>query len=148
MVWTVITIPWVKSDLRREKKAWAENRGQGGIPWVDDIDAPTRTRFASVQERLPNFLPWTREKQSAPSTPSVDGAEDGAKDTGHIVDGAPEVPANGHRPEHILLGDQSTGGTTNGATHDEKPELPDTDTTRETTFSNTAAATGDQPSSH
>lgn len=115
---------------------------------MDDIDAPTRTRFASVQERLPNFLPWTREKQSAPSTPSVDGAEDGAKDTGHIVDGAPEVPANGHRPEHILLGEQSTEGTTNGATHDEKPGLPDTDTTRETTFSNTAAATGDQPSSH
>ncbi|KAJ5525152.1 hypothetical protein N7494_011802 [Penicillium frequentans] len=148
LVWTAITIPWVKSELRREKKAWAENRGQGGIPWVDDIDAPTRTRFASVQERLPNLLPWTREKQSAPSTPSVDGAEDGAKDTGHIVDGAPEVPPNGHRPEHILLGDQSTAGTTNGATHDEKPELPDTDTTRETTLSNTAAATGDQPSSH
>ncbi|KAJ5770315.1 uncharacterized protein N7511_002366 [Penicillium nucicola] len=47
IVWTIITIPWVQSDLRREKKAWAENRGQGGIPWVDDISAPTaRTRFA------------------------------------------------------------------------------------------------------
>jgi hypothetical protein len=67
----LITIPWVQSDLRREKKAWAENRGQGGILWVDDISAPTaRTRFASVQER---FTPWTRDKQSAPSTPSVDG---------------------------------------------------------------------------
>ncbi|KAJ5980819.1 hypothetical protein N7481_008117 [Penicillium waksmanii] len=69
-VWTLITIPWVQSDLRREKKAWAENRGQGGIPWVDDITAPTaRTRFESVHGRLP----WVREKQSAPSTPGVDG---------------------------------------------------------------------------
>ncbi|KAJ6119788.1 hypothetical protein N7523_004068 [Penicillium sp. IBT 18751x] len=72
-VWTLITIPWVQSDLRREKKAWAENRGQGGILWVDDIAAPTaRTRFASVQERL---TPWMRDKHSAPSTPSADGAE-------------------------------------------------------------------------
>ncbi|KAJ5585049.1 uncharacterized protein N7459_004849 [Penicillium hispanicum] len=75
-VWTLITIPWVQSDLRREKKAWAENRGQGGIPWTDDIAAPTaRTRFASVQEHLPNLLPWVREKQSAPSTPSADGTD-------------------------------------------------------------------------
>ncbi|KAJ5122373.1 hypothetical protein N7448_003507 [Penicillium atrosanguineum] len=72
-VWTLITIPWVQSDLRREKKAWAENRGQGGILWVDDIAAPTaRTRFASVQDR---FTPWTRDKQSAPSTPSADGVD-------------------------------------------------------------------------
>lgn len=114
---------------------------------MDDIAAPTRTRFASVQERLPNLLPWTREKHSAPSTPSVDGAEDGAKETGHVVDGAPEVPANGHRPEHILLGSVSTEGTTNGATHDGKPGLHDADTTCETTPSSTAAVTGDQPSS-
>lgn len=61
--------------MRREKKAWAENRGQGGIPWTDDITAPTaRTRFESVQEAIPSLLPWVREKQSAPSTPSVDGA--------------------------------------------------------------------------
>ncbi|KAJ5166010.1 hypothetical protein N7492_006306 [Penicillium capsulatum] len=73
-LWTLITIPWVQSDLRREKKAWAENRGQGGIPWTDDITAPTaRTRFESVQEHLPSFLPWVRDKQSTPSTPSADG---------------------------------------------------------------------------
>ncbi|CAI7648937.1 unnamed protein product [Penicillium pancosmium] len=73
-VWTLITIPWVQSDLRREKKAWAENRGQGGIPWVDDITAPTaRTRFESVHAAIPSLLPWVREKQSAPSTPGVDG---------------------------------------------------------------------------
>lgn len=73
-VWTLITIPWVQSDLRREKKAWAENRGQGGIPWVDDITAPTaRTRFESVHAAIPGLFPWVREKQSTPSTPGVDG---------------------------------------------------------------------------
>lgn len=73
-VWTLITIPWVQSDLRREKKAWAENRGQGGIHWVDDITAPTaRTRFESVQGAIPSLFPWGREKQSAPSTPGADG---------------------------------------------------------------------------
>lgn len=74
-VWTLITIPWVQSDLRREKQAWAENRGQGGIPYVDDITAPTaRTRFASVQEAFPNLLPWVREKQAPPTAPLADGA--------------------------------------------------------------------------
>ncbi|KAE8353126.1 hypothetical protein BDV28DRAFT_113733 [Aspergillus coremiiformis] len=75
-VWTLITIPWVQSDLRREKKAWAENRGQGGIPYTDDISAPTdRTRLESIQEHLPNLWPWGREKYKkektlAQSTPS------------------------------------------------------------------------------
>lgn len=93
-VWTLITIPWVQSDLRREKAAWAENRGQGGIPWTDDITAPTaRTRFESVQEHLPSLLPWVREKQSAPSTPSADGAEpDGV---GKKSDDAPDGTASG-----------------------------------------------------
>lgn len=64
----------MQSDLRREKANWNEHCGQGGIPWVDDIDAPTaRTRFASVQHRIP--IPWGRDKQSAPSTPSADGAD-------------------------------------------------------------------------
>lgn len=86
-IWTIITIPWVQSDLRREKKAWAENRGQGGIPWTDDITAPTaRTRFESVQERLPSFLPWVREKQSAPSTPSADGADGASHKAADIPD--------------------------------------------------------------
>ncbi|KAF9892499.1 hypothetical protein FE257_001608 [Aspergillus nanangensis] len=62
-LWAVITIPWVQSDLRREKKAWQENRGQGGIRYTDDITAPAdRTRLESVHARLPNFLPWGREK--------------------------------------------------------------------------------------
>ncbi|KAJ9200862.1 hypothetical protein DTO166G4_5795 [Paecilomyces variotii] len=74
-VWTAITIPWVQSDLRREKAAWAEHRGLGGIPYTDDINAPTPpTRFESVQDRL-SFLPFHREKQSAPT--SSDDREDG-----------------------------------------------------------------------
>ncbi|KAJ5947242.1 hypothetical protein N7466_000257 [Penicillium verhagenii] len=152
LIWTAITIPWVQSDLRREKKAWAENRGQGGIPWTDDITAPTaRTRFASVQERLPNLLPWSREareKQSAPSTPSVDGVEDGAQATAPVVAGAPEVPATAHRPERILLGAEEPEGATDLAALDEKnTELPGTETAREATASTTADA-GAQPSSH
>lgn len=75
-IWTLITIPWVQSDLRREKAAWAENRGQGGIRWTDDVTAPTaRTRFASVQESIPHILPWFRDKQEAPSIPSAECAE-------------------------------------------------------------------------
>ncbi|KAJ5760667.1 hypothetical protein N7520_007823 [Penicillium odoratum] len=146
LVWTAITIPWVQSDLRREKKAWAENRGQGGIPWVDDIDAPTaRTRFASVQDRI---IPWNREKQSVPSTPSVDGAHDGTQkpEAEKVVAGAPSVPANAHRPEYILLG-ESTAETTNSAAPDEKAELPAAETTGEAPTSSTAT-TGDQMNSH
>ncbi|GAB1202503.1 hypothetical protein APSETT445_001120 [Aspergillus pseudonomiae] len=69
-VWTLITIPWVQSDLRREKKAWAENRGQGGIPYTDDISAPAdRTRLESIHEHL---WPWGREKnKEKPSTQST-----------------------------------------------------------------------------
>ncbi|GAD91682.1 hypothetical protein PVAR5_0255 [Paecilomyces variotii No. 5] len=74
-VWTAITIPWVQSDLRREKKAWAEHHDLGGIPYTDDINAPTpRTRFESVQDRF-NFNPFHREKQSAPA--SSDERDDG-----------------------------------------------------------------------
>ncbi|GFF33126.1 hypothetical protein IFM46972_03783 [Aspergillus udagawae] len=71
-IWTLITIPWVQSDLRREKKAWRENRGQGDVPtYTDIVGAPTaRTRLESVQDHLPSFLPWVREKQSSPTTPS------------------------------------------------------------------------------
>lgn len=73
-VWTLITIPWVQSDLRREKKAWEEQRGQGGVPsYTDEVGAPTaRTRLESMQSNLPSFLPWVRkpEKASQPPTPS------------------------------------------------------------------------------
>ncbi|KAJ5200536.1 hypothetical protein N7491_008657 [Penicillium cf. griseofulvum] len=85
LVWTLITIPWVQSDLRREKKAWAENRGQGGIPWVDDISAPTaRTRFESIQA---NVWPWTRDKQS-PSSTSSDHTEKIPDAPGGVSNGA------------------------------------------------------------
>ncbi|KAJ5894655.1 hypothetical protein N7495_006346 [Penicillium taxi] len=65
-IWTLITIPWVQSHLRYEKKAWAENRGQTGIPYTDDITAPTaRNHFEAIH------LPWTHGKQSKHSTPST-----------------------------------------------------------------------------
>ena len=125
IVWTLITIPWVQSDLRREKKAWAENRGQGGIPWVDDIDAPTaRTRFASVQA---NVWPWNRDKQSPPSTPSTGaGAE-------KVVDGPIDGPSN-EAPEgsHNASGSTPDGvshmtdGTHEGIPHD-TPDVKESD---------------------
>lgn len=113
IIWTLITIPWVQSDLRREKKAWAENRGQGGIRWVDDISAPTaRTRFASVQA---NVWPWTRDNQSPPSTSSdhpekvpdnfPSGVSNGAHDVSN--DASSSAPREG---SHV------TDGTYDGAT--------------------------------
>ena len=65
LIWTLITIPWVQSDLRREKQAWQENHPQGGVPFTDDVHATSaRTRFESVQEHFPHLLPWLREKPS------------------------------------------------------------------------------------
>ncbi|KAJ5159665.1 uncharacterized protein N7482_006669 [Penicillium canariense] len=95
-VWTLITIPWVQSDLRREKKAWAENRGQGGIRWADDITAPTRTRFESVQEYIPSLLPWVREKQAGPSTPSADCADEVAHKSESVPDSVPDGVSDGN----------------------------------------------------
>lgn len=125
IVWTLITIPWVQSDLRREKKAWAENRGQGGIPWVDDIDAPTaRTRFASVQA---NVWPWNRGKESVSSTPSegaaaekvVDGPIDGPSNESHeMVHNASNIPPNGDS--------HSTDRNHTGVVHD-APDVKESD---------------------
>lgn len=96
--------------MRREKKAWAENRGQGGIPWTDDITAPTaRTRFKSVQEALPNLLPWAREKHSAPSTPSAD-------DVGGM---SPETkPESTHEAKLDAEATNGTNGVVEGASKD------------------------------
>ncbi|KAL4931984.1 uncharacterized protein BDV17DRAFT_301537 [Aspergillus undulatus] len=65
-LWTLITIPWVQSDLRREKEAWRTNGPQGGEAYADDINAPTaRTRIESLH--FPRFFPQKliREKPSA-----------------------------------------------------------------------------------
>lgn len=113
IVWTLITIPWVKSDLRREKQAWAENRGQGGIRWVDDISAPTaRTRFESVQA---NVWPWTRDNHHHhPSAPS-EGVEKISDDVPGVSNGAHDVSNDASRnspneASHV------TDGTYDGAT--------------------------------
>lgn len=93
-MWTLITIPWVQSDLRREKKAWAENLGQGGIPYVDDITAPTaRTRFASVQEA---FVPWARGKQAPPSAPSAESAIGTPAKPESMPDSTPDAASEGN----------------------------------------------------
>lgn len=122
-IWTLITIPWVQSDLRREKKAWAENRGQGGIPWVDDISAPTaRTRFASVQA---NVWPWTRDNQSPPST-SSGGAEKVPDVPRGVSNGAQDVSNDAsssapHEASHV------TDATYDGETLDSPNVEPSTE---------------------
>ncbi|EEP79976.1 conserved hypothetical protein [Uncinocarpus reesii 1704] len=58
-LWTIITIPWVQADLRREKAAWAKGNTHGGEPFTDDIHEPTPlTRFVSVSGRLASMLPF------------------------------------------------------------------------------------------
>lgn len=89
-VWTLITIPWVQSDLRREKKAWQEGSLYGGIQYTDDPNAPTpRTRFESVQAHLPHYLPWNREKSSPSSTPPDCPAEGGVASGARTGPGSP-----------------------------------------------------------
>ena len=110
----------MQSDLRREKEAWAENRGQGGIPWVDDISAPTApTRFESVQA---NVWPWSRDKQGQPSTPS-DPAEKISDDVPGSSNGTQDVPndAPSSTPQRAS---HATDGTYEGAalgTHSAEP---------------------------
>ncbi|KAL4939931.1 hypothetical protein BDV06DRAFT_230732 [Aspergillus oleicola] len=68
ILWALITIPWVQSDLRREKEAWRTSGPQGGEAYADDINAPTaRTRIESLH--FPRFFPQRliREKPSATS---------------------------------------------------------------------------------
>lgn len=78
-LWTIITIPWVQADLRREKQAWA--RIPRGEPYTDDITAPTPiTRFVSASGRLASMVPFynpdtsrgggEREEQPQPAPPT------------------------------------------------------------------------------
>ncbi|KAK2807997.1 hypothetical protein FQN50_005079 [Emmonsiellopsis sp. PD_5] len=78
-VWTLITIPWVQADLRREKAAWVQNARLDTEPYADTINGmvPT-TRFLSTSGRLLSLLPFhkpgtteaDREKDTPPSSAS------------------------------------------------------------------------------
>ncbi|KAI9369328.1 hypothetical protein BJX61DRAFT_536518 [Aspergillus egyptiacus] len=75
-LWTLITIPWVQSDLRREKALWRTNGQQGGEPFTDDRTAPTaRTRIESIS--FPRLFSRrekpVREKPTSPSMASEAG---------------------------------------------------------------------------
>ncbi|KAL3478673.1 hypothetical protein BJX99DRAFT_224130 [Aspergillus californicus] len=69
-LWIIITIPWVQSDLRREKEAWQTDGHQGGEPFTDDINAPTaKTRLESIKfPRL--FSRKEKQVQEKPTSPS------------------------------------------------------------------------------
>lgn len=69
IVWTLITIPWVQADLRREKEWWSQNHERVGITYTDDIYAPIpRTRLESVQHSI---LPWNRFSHGPSHGPPV-----------------------------------------------------------------------------
>lgn len=139
ILWTLITIPWVRSDLRREKKAWAEHRDYGGIPYTDDINAPTPlTRFESVQYRLPRLLSKRRQNRSSTIT---EGTNEDLDDKDEHIPGTDDNNApTRHSPfesvqEHLprLLSNRrqkrsapATEGT-NGDVDDKEKHIPDTD---------------------
>jgi hypothetical protein len=69
-IWTLITFPWVRAELRRERETWGlVQQNHGGEPFTDDITANPRTRMNSFQARI---LPFTnREKQTSPESSSA-----------------------------------------------------------------------------
>ncbi|KAK2745431.1 hypothetical protein FQN57_003774 [Myotisia sp. PD_48] len=74
-IWTLITIPWVQADLRREKAAWARYAAHGE-PFTDDISAPTpTTRFISASGRLFSVLPFQKPGQAMKHIPHLGTSE-------------------------------------------------------------------------
>ncbi|OJD16799.1 hypothetical protein AJ78_03042 [Emergomyces pasteurianus Ep9510] len=60
-IWTLITIPWVQADLRKEKAAWAENVILDTEPYTDNVLGPKpRTRLLSTSGRLFSARPFQR----------------------------------------------------------------------------------------
>ncbi|PGH10508.1 hypothetical protein AJ79_05436 [Helicocarpus griseus UAMH5409] len=60
-LWTLITIPWVQADLRREKASWPKNAVQDVEPYSDTIQGPTpTTRFLSTSDRLFSLRPFQK----------------------------------------------------------------------------------------
>ncbi|KUL83059.1 hypothetical protein ZTR_09931 [Talaromyces verruculosus] len=69
-IWTLITFPWVRAELRRERETWGlVQQNHGGVPFTDDITANPRTRMNSFQARILPFT--TREKQTSPESSSA-----------------------------------------------------------------------------
>lgn len=70
-MWTLITFPWVKAELRREKESWSlVQQNHGGEPFTDDITANPRTRMRTFHNHiLPSFV--TREKPTSPESLST-----------------------------------------------------------------------------
>jgi len=77
-LWTLITIPWVQADLRREKEAWARNSVQGNHPFTDDISGPILiTRLLSVTGHLTSKFSFRSSKfPSARPKSSDQGAKE------------------------------------------------------------------------
>ncbi|EEH20379.2 hypothetical protein PABG_02638 [Paracoccidioides brasiliensis Pb03] len=58
-IWTLITIPWVQADLRRERAGWAKNATRNIEPYADTIMGPKpETRFLSTSGRLFSMRPF------------------------------------------------------------------------------------------
>lgn len=124
-IWILITIPWVQSDLRREKKAWQEGGLHGGIPYTDDPNAPThRTRFESVQDRLPSLLPWVRAKPSPAPTLPHSLAEAGAAPEARIESGSPPSVNEKESPASTLSDGPADEGPEPRARTEAEPKPP------------------------
>jgi hypothetical protein len=77
-LWTLITIPWVQADLRREKEAWRRNSIPESHPFTDNITEPARiTRLLSVTSHIASKFPFRHSKPpSASPTSSGQGAKE------------------------------------------------------------------------
>ncbi|PGH09682.1 hypothetical protein AJ80_07633 [Polytolypa hystricis UAMH7299] len=78
-IWTLITIPWVQADLRREKEAWRCNTFYNAEPYADTIAGPKPlTRFLSVSGRLASMLPFYKPGTTVPEV-GKSGSENSAR---------------------------------------------------------------------
>lgn len=71
-VWTLITFPWVRAELRRERETWGlVQQNHGGEPFTDDITANPRTRMNSFQARILPSFGGAREKPTSAESSST-----------------------------------------------------------------------------
>ncbi|OXV11817.1 hypothetical protein Egran_00422 [Elaphomyces granulatus] len=70
-IWTLITFPWVRADLRREKDIWLEVRSQGDEPYTDHLSFIPRTKMNSIQSRIPSFFHLGSQRKPTSVSPKA-----------------------------------------------------------------------------
>jgi hypothetical protein len=72
-LWTLITIPWVQADLRREKDACAKGLVQGDQAFTDYITGPLQiTRLVSTTGHIVSKFPFRNTKTKSENPTSSD----------------------------------------------------------------------------